>query len=192
MSPGQIHGPWSSQDANSASVGVNSCNHLHVCTQQNATLTALFQTELLPMPSAYNNSNNNTDFPTCRCLHLIRKHPPPLPTCPYPTPCPSPTYTALRGTWPVSPARWCCWLCTRTLQHLCIGFLWESGTKPARGCAPRCAHPGSGRKGIESQGLGFGQRCSSGTNTNLPHSSPPVLSTWKRSPGRWNHGHSTS
>lgn len=30
------------------------------------------------------------------------------------------------------------------------------------------------------------------TNTNLPHSSPPVLSTWKRSPGRWNHGHSTT
>uniref|UniRef100_A0A8C9ETP6 Uncharacterized protein n=1 Tax=Pavo cristatus TaxID=9049 RepID=A0A8C9ETP6_PAVCR len=67
--------------------------------------------------------------------------------------CPSPTYTALRGTWPASPARWCCWLCTRTLRR----------TTPARGCAPRCAHPGSGRKGIESQGLGSGQHRSSGT-----------------------------
>uniref|UniRef100_A0A7M4EHK7 Uncharacterized protein n=1 Tax=Crocodylus porosus TaxID=8502 RepID=A0A7M4EHK7_CROPO len=50
---------------------------------------------------------------------------------------PPPPYTALRGTWPASPAQWCCSLCTRILQRKTLGH----------GCGPRCVHPESSRKG---------------------------------------------
>uniref|UniRef100_A0A674I6X8 Uncharacterized protein n=1 Tax=Terrapene triunguis TaxID=2587831 RepID=A0A674I6X8_9SAUR len=54
------------------------------------------------------------------------------------------TYIALQGTWPGSLARWCCWPCTHILQRRTLG----------RGCAPLCAHPGSSRKGRQSERRG--------------------------------------
>uniref|UniRef100_A0A8B9BB57 Uncharacterized protein n=1 Tax=Anser brachyrhynchus TaxID=132585 RepID=A0A8B9BB57_9AVES len=106
---------------------------------------------------------------------------------------PLPSYTALRGTWLGSPARWCCWLCIHTLRHLCTEFLSESGMTPGRGSALRCAHPGSGRKGRKSQRLSCepaAQTTGKKRNESLPRASPPVLRiseviTWQVKSRAW-------
>uniref|UniRef100_A0A8B9E818 Uncharacterized protein n=1 Tax=Anser cygnoides TaxID=8845 RepID=A0A8B9E818_ANSCY len=74
---------------------------------------------------------------------------------------PLPSYTALRGTWLGSPARWC----------------WMT---PGRGSALRCAHPGSGRKGRKSQRLSCepaAQTTGKRRNESLPRASPPVANS---------------
>uniref|UniRef100_A0A670KFM9 Uncharacterized protein n=1 Tax=Podarcis muralis TaxID=64176 RepID=A0A670KFM9_PODMU len=48
--------------------------------------------------------------------------------------------------WLGNLALWCCWLCRCTPQHPCTECLSASEKIPAHGCAPQCAHPGSGRK----------------------------------------------
>uniref|UniRef100_A0A8B9NU03 Uncharacterized protein n=1 Tax=Apteryx owenii TaxID=8824 RepID=A0A8B9NU03_APTOW len=90
------------------------------------------------------------------------------------------SYTALRGTWLGSPARWC-----------------SSGTTPGHGYVLRCAHPGSGRKGRESQKLSCDSVVQTkgskgmGMNASPSPTNPSVLSTSEviTSGQVPNHGH---
>lgn len=127
------------------------------------------------MPSAYNNNNNsNTDFSTCRCLHLIRRHHPLLPTRPHPhTPFPLPLtlHFEVHGLW-VLPDR----VAGRAhvLSGVCVLDFFESQGRYPRVAAHHDAPiQGLAGKELRVRGWAPGSTAAQGQNKHKSTSQQP-------------------